>query len=63
MLLAALGARVVLTDLASLDSVVSGNISMNLSAIRPPASANFCPLDWTRRGEVLLRSEWCVGLS
>lgn len=47
-LLAALGARVVLTDLASLDSVVSGNISMNLSAIRPPASANFCPLDWTR---------------
>merc|ERR1712232_1250684 len=42
------GARVVLTDLPRLDSVVTGNIALNLPVIRAPASATFCPLDWNR---------------
>lgn len=45
-LLAALGARVVLADEPTLDIVVMNNIAMNSPAIRAPGSASFAPLDW-----------------
>jgi len=45
-LLAALGARVVLADVPALDIVVMNNIAINAPAIRAPGSASFAPLDW-----------------
>jgi len=45
-LLAALGARVVLADEPTLDIVVMNNIAMNAPTIRAPGSASFAPLDW-----------------
>lgn len=46
--LAALGARVVLTDLPSVAGLATASISLNVSSFRPPASASFSPLDWSR---------------
>jgi len=45
-LLAALGARVVLADEPTLDVAVMNNIALNAPAIRAPGSASFAPLDW-----------------
>jgi len=45
-LLAALGGRVVLTDLPRLESLVTGNITLNAPVIRSPAAASFTALDW-----------------
>mmetsp|Transcript_17010 Transcript_17010/g.53363 ORF Transcript_17010/g.53363 Transcript_17010/m.53363 type:complete len:291 (+) Transcript_17010:74-946(+) len=46
--LAALGGRVVLTDLPHLEAAASGSIALNAPLIRSPGSATFCALDWTR---------------
>lgn len=46
LLLAALGAKVVLMDRPELAGLVTGLISRNACVIRPTASAAFCPVDW-----------------
>lgn len=46
-LLAALGARVVLSDLPKFEHIVTSTIALNAPVIRAPASASFCALDWT----------------
>lgn len=46
--LAALGARVTLTDLPRFGPVASSSIARNARAIRAPGSAAFCEVDWAR---------------
>lgn len=44
--LAGLGARVVLTDLPKLENLALASIALNAGVIKPPGSARFWPLDW-----------------
>lgn len=46
LVLAALGAKVTLTDLPHNEGLVTGSIALNSLIIRSPASVSFCPLDW-----------------
>jgi hypothetical protein len=45
--LAALGARVLLTDRTEVEGNVMASIAFNASSIKPPGAASFCTLDWT----------------
>jgi len=47
-LLAALGARVQLTDLTHVGGLATASIALNSCSFRAPASAAFRPLDWTQ---------------
>jgi len=48
LVLAALGGRVVLSDLPRLEGLVTGSIALNAPSIRSPGSATFCAFDWAR---------------
>eukprot|EP00414_Alexandrium_minutum_P001916 CAMPEP_0113821338 /NCGR_PEP_ID=MMETSP0328-20130328/1688_1 /TAXON_ID=39455 /ORGANISM="Alexandrium minutum" /LENGTH=283 /DNA_ID=CAMNT_0000789269 /DNA_START=57 /DNA_END=905 /DNA_ORIENTATION=- /assembly_acc=CAM_ASM_000350 len=47
-LLSALGGRVVLTDVAEVESLATNGIALNAPIIRSPGSASFCACDWRR---------------
>lgn len=51
LVLALLGARVMLTDVADIEEHVMASIAYNASSIKPPAAASFCTLDWSEPRE------------